>query len=217
MLYQKYLILSILIEMSSVLNSEANSSYISYPSPPPLATLSSNTLFIDPDLQSSPIPASQQTLTFDQIPAENPSPPNNSQLDILSNKQGANKCVRYPDRKDVETEMEFVQKRDGFINWWKTTPSAARFEKRGKYMQWGGSKRSHGWQHFIEVARFEDGTPQVRCIHCNILINHPGTGNGTKTMNAHPQSQQCGYKGIPGSKNTSIKDFISKGSVSLHL
>lgn len=199
--------------MSSQLDSEAGPSHAPCSSPPYLAIQSSFNYdsLASPNPRSSPLQERQPSSCN-----LNPSVSTNPQLDIVSSKTGANQCVRYPDPKDFETESEFVQRKDNFMHWWKTTASAARFEKKGKEMQWGGAKRSLGWQHFIEVAQLKDGKPQARCIHCETLVNHPGSGNGTKTLNLHPQSQQCGYQGTPRHQNASIKDYTSGGPVSFY-
>lgn len=202
--------------MSLQLDSEAGPSHVPHSSPYLDIQSSFNS-----DIVASPIPSpiprssplqERQSSSCDP----NPSVSTNPQLDIVSSKNGINQCVRYPNRKDFETESEFVQRKDNFMLWWKTTVSAARFEKTGKEMQWGGAKRSPGWQHFIEVAQLKDGKPQACCIHCKMLVNHPGSGNGTKTLNLHPQSQQCGYQGTPKQQNASIKNYTSGGPVSFY-
>ena len=46
------------------------------------------------------------------------------------------------------------------------------------------------------------------------FIDHPGRGNGTKTMIRHPNTRQCTYQD-PQKCHASIKDFLGKGSVSV--
>lgn len=195
--------------MSSTLGSELNPIFFSSPPAQPGPSFSDD--LIDPCLRSSPLPTSplpesQQTVL-------------SPHLEILSSKNGprSRKCVKYPDKKNFGIESEFLQKKDDFLQWWRTTPSAAQFEKKGKTMQWGGSKYSAGWQHFIEVACIDDGTPQVYCIHCTLLVNHPAAcRNGTKTIKLHPQSQKCGYQDPVVHRNTSMKDYVLRRSVSFY-
>ena len=90
--------------MLSVLNSEANTSCVSYSSSLMLAIHSFfSDALIDSDLEFSLLLESQQTLSINILnnsvstSALNLNLSSNSQLDILSNRHGANKCARYPD------------------------------------------------------------------------------------------------------------------------
>lgn len=210
--------------MLSTMDSSATIPHISHSSPAPAPQSSfSDMLLNSPDLESSPFPERQRSLPIDPfsntpLPCssanQKSNPIDDFDLDIISSRHGTNTCVRYPERKKFTTESEFIQKRDEFMRWWKTTTAAGKFGKKGtKAMRWGGSKHSQGWQHFIEVARLDDGTPHARCIHCEAFIDHPGRGNGTKTMIRHPNTRQCTYRD-PQNGHTSIKDFLGKGSVS---
>ena len=109
--------------MFSMLNSEANTSHVSYPSPLMLAIHSSfSDALIDSDLGSSLLLESQQTLPIDILnnpvstSVMNLNLSSNSQLDILPNRCEANNCARYPDCKNFETEIKFVQKKDRFMH-----------------------------------------------------------------------------------------------------
>lgn len=209
--------------MLSMMDSPTNTPYVSHPSPAPALQSSFSDTVLYSGLESSPFPESQRTLPIDPF-SNAPLPPSSADrdsnpthdfdLDIISNRHGTNKCARYPERKNITTESEFTQKRDEFMRWWRTTAAAGKLEKRGKDMRWGGSKQSQGWLHFIEVARLDDGTPHARCIHCETFIDHPGRGNGTKTMIRHPNTRQCTYQN-PQKCHASIKDFLGKGSVSV--
>ena len=109
--------------MFSVLNSEANTSCISYSS---LLTLAIHfffsDVFINSDLEFSLLLGSQQILSINILnnsvltSALNPNLLSNPQLNILSNRHEANKCARYPDCKNFEIEIEFVQKKDRFMH-----------------------------------------------------------------------------------------------------
>jgi len=203
------------------MDSSANTPY-TYSSPAPAPQSSFSDTLPNLDLESSPFPESQRSLPIDSflntpLPYSSVNRKNNPigdfDLDIISSRHGTNTCVKYPERKNLTTESEFIQKRDEFMRWWRTTISAGKFEKKGKDMRWGGSKHSQGWQHFIEVARLDDGTPHARCIHCETFIDHPGRGNGTKTMIRHPNTRQCTYQ-HPQKCHASIRDFLGKGPVS---
>ena len=204
-----------------MMDSLANTASVSHSSPAAPQSSFNDTL-PNPEFESSPFPESQQSLSIDPSlntllpysPINRKSNPiNDFDLDIISSRHGTKICVKYPERKTFITESEFIQKRDEFMRWWRTTISAAKFDKKGKEMRWGGSKHSQGWQHFIEVARLDDGTPHARCIHCETFIDHPGRGNGTKTMIRHPNTRQCTYQ-HPQKHHAFIKDFLGKGSVS---
>lgn len=211
--------------MPSMMDSLQNTHYISHSSPAPALHSSFSDSLCNPDLESSPFPESQQNLPID--PSLNKSLPTPSvnensnptvliddiDLDIISTKHGTNKCVQYPERQNFTTESRFIQKRNEFMRWWKTTTAAGKFNRKGQEMRWGGSKHSQGWQHFIEVARLDDGTPRARCIHCESFIDHPGRGNGTKTMIRHPKTRQCSYHD-PEKHPASITKFFRQGSVS---
>ena len=75
---------------------------------------------------------------------------------------------------------------DAFDIWhvscnWK--PEKENNRKYGK-LNWDSTKYSQSWEMFEQCAFVKDGYPQISCIVCLNLMQHPSI-NGNKTMNDH--------------------------------
>jgi hypothetical protein len=69
---------------------------------------------------------------------------------------------------------------------WKP-PVADGASKRFKGVTWKGSKHAEYWAHFEQCAYVVDGNPQVSCLLCSNLLQHPAV-NGNKSMKHHANS-----------------------------
>lgn len=106
---------------------------------------------------------------------------------------------------------------DAFDSWqascnWKPANSESR-----KYpkLNWSGPKYSNNWETFEQCAYVEDGNPQISCILCLNLMQHPAI-NGNKSMNEHVEGAShrkkvAAYKrAMDVPEGNSIMDLLAK-------
>ena len=81
--------------------------------------------------------------------------------------------------------------------WWRTTlygKDPATLNPRWSSI----SRTGEIWNQFKEAANLETGQPQVYCVNCGVILQHPtARGIGTKHLLNHQKSQSCALTTTP--------------------
>jgi hypothetical protein len=99
---------------------------------------------------------------------------------------------------------------NAFLKWWRTTPNGSKDIK--KALNWAKRGSSTIWSHIEQLAEVRTGLPKVRCLACNLLLNHPNWSNsgsslnGTSTVRRHIE-KFCDYRVINPSQSSIESSF----------
>lgn len=165
---------------------------------------------------STPLSNSNPTaISFHEEPNHLPSTANTESIRGL-------RYYKYPTPQLFPDQRELSQAREQFTLWWRKTSIGEYIIHHVKeQIHWGAEgRRSRGWDLFIEIAEIPSGKPKVCCHHCKTVMNHPSyRRTGTKSMNAHPDSSNCGrHKPKPNNTSQSthraIASLLERGKVS---
>jgi hypothetical protein len=110
-----------------------------------------------------------------------------------------------------------------FLEWWFQTTAAAEGKKASKSgkkdkkaeFDWDGIKNhAESWGDFDQVANIHTGIPRVMCKKCGTILDHPNwKGNGTKSINRHPNTEACKKAGTQKGQQAKIRQLF-KSAVS---
>jgi hypothetical protein len=96
---------------------------------------------------------------------------------------------------DGELYTRTSSNHDQFMEWFKEQQwfcaGNRDIEAIGK--SFAASTKSSHWEHFVQGARKDTGTPQVACIRCGKILKHPSipVSNGTSSLGRHLDSKEC--------------------------
>jgi hypothetical protein len=99
-----------------------------------------------------------------------------------------------------------------WVEWWLQTD----YGSKGK-VAWDSNHLSNVWNHFVQVAYSNEGSPKVMCKYCSAILEHPYAArkdaNGKdarhgKTMTRHLGTSACKRAVSAGQQRGRIDKFL---------